>query len=119
MSAHSASASHKGHGTTHHKMHGLSGWGVILGLPFAIWSALSAIPEGAHGVKMWLSSPLGAIGMMLFLSAAILYAKLEMDEVIMDYFDGGLRRFGLWKNKAVALILWLASVGGLILLAFL
>ncbi|WP_298918188.1 hypothetical protein [uncultured Algimonas sp.] len=113
MSAYSAA-----HGTKHHKMHGLAGWGVIVGLPFAILSVMLALPDGPSGIAAWLSSPLGAVGMIAFLSAAILYAKLEMDEVIMDYFDGGLRRFGLWKNKSVALILWLASVAGLVAAAF-
>lgn len=114
MSANSAA-----HGTKHFKMHSLSGWGVIIGLPFAAIHAVMAVQDGAHGIKMWLSNPLGALGMVAFLSAAILYCKLEMDEVIMDYFSGGLRRFGLWKNTAVALILWLASVVGLVSVAFL
>ncbi|MGB6230524.1 MAG: hypothetical protein WBF53_10405 [Litorimonas sp.] len=108
-----------GEGTTHHKIHGLTGWGVIIGLAGALIGAIPAIRGGADGVLAWVSSPLGAIGLILFLTAAIWYCKLEMDEVIMDYFGGGLRRFGLWKNKAVALILWLASVAGLVSAAFL
>lgn len=113
MSANSAA-----HGTKHFKMHSLSGWGVMIGLPFAAIHAVLAVSYGPYGVTAWLTSPLGAIGMIAFLSAAILYCKLEMDEVIMDYFSGGLRAFGLWKNKAVALILWLACVAGLVLAAF-
>ena len=113
MSANSAA-----HGTKHFKMHSLAGWGVILGLPFAIIQAVLAIPYGPAGIEAWLSSTTGALGMIAFLSAAILYAKLEMDEVIMDYFSGGLRSFGLLANKAVAAILWLASVAGLVLAAF-
>jgi succinate dehydrogenase hydrophobic anchor subunit len=113
MSANSAA-----HGTKHFKMHSLAGWGVIIGLPFAIAQAVMAIPAGPAGIAAWLSSATGAIGMIAFLSAAILYVKLEMDEVIMDYFSGGLRSFGLWKNRIVALILWVISVAGLILAAF-
>ena len=112
------SATTKHRGTTHHKIHSWTGWGVIIGLPFAVWSALSAIQTGPDGVLAWLSSPLGAIGMLAFLTAALWYCKLEMDEVIMDYFSGGLRRFGLLKNKAVALILWLCCAVGLILPTF-
>ena len=107
-----------GHGTTHHKIHGWTGWGVILGLPFAVWGALSAIGDGPDGVLAWLSSPLGAVGMILFLLAAIWYCKLELDEVIMDYFGGNVRRFGLLANRVLALILWLFSAVGLGLLAF-
>lgn len=113
MSANSAA-----HGTKHFKMHGLAGWGVILGLPFAALHAVLTIKHGPDSVVAWLGSTHGSLGMIAFLSAAILYCKLEMDEVIMDYFSGGLRRFGLWKNTAVALILWLASVAALVVHAF-
>lgn len=113
MSANSAA-----HGTKHFKMHGLAGWGVIIGLPFAALHAALTVSGGAHGVKMWLSSWHGAIGMVAFLSAAILYCKLELDEVIMDYFSGGLRSFGLLANTVVATILWLISAVGLLFLAF-
>jgi len=71
--------------TAHAKVHTLTGWGVIIGLPFA----------------------------------AVWYCKLEMDEVIMDYFGGGLRRFGLLKNKLIAFILWAAVAFAVIKLAFL
>ena len=113
------SAGSKNHGTTHFKIHTLTGWGLIIGLPFAIWSALSAIPAGGQGVIDWLSSPVGALGFLAFFTAAIWYAKLEMDEVIMDYFGGKLRSFGLLKNKLVAFILWAAVAFAVIKLAFL
>ena len=108
-----------GSGTTHHKMHGLAGWGVILGLPFAIWSVLRAIGGGADGVMAWLGSAPGAVGMTLFLAAAFLYCKMELDEVIMDYFGGGVRKVGLMANGAVALLLWLGSAAALLVTAFL
>jgi hypothetical protein len=41
-----------------------------------------------------------------------------MDEVIMDYFSGGLRSFGQLANTLAATILWVASVAGLVLAAF-
>ena len=31
------------HGTKHHKLHGYVGWGLIIGLPFAAFSAVKAI----------------------------------------------------------------------------
>lgn len=112
------SANSAGHGTKHFKMHGLAGWGVIIGLPFAAIHAILTIKHGPDSVVHWLSSTHGALGMIAFLSAAILYCKLEMDEVIMDYFDGGLRAFGQLANTLVATILWLACVAGLGLAAF-
>lgn len=113
----SASSAHRG--TKHYQIHSWTGWGVIIGLPFAIWSALGAIQTGPQGIIDWLSSPIGALGFLAFFTAAVWYCKLEMDEVIMDYFGGGLRRFGLLKNKLVAFILWAAVAFAVIKLAFL
>ncbi|WP_409433234.1 hypothetical protein ACJ3XI_01680 [Litorimonas sp. RW-G-Af-16] len=108
-----------GKGTAHHKLHGFVGWGLIIGLIPAIWSAVSAIGGGSAGFAAWLSNPVGGLGFLAFFTAAIWYCKLEMDEVIMDYFSGGLRSFGLLKNKVVAFILWAAVVYAVVKLAFL
>lgn len=113
------SASTANHSAAHQKIHGLTGWGVIIGLPGAIWSVGRAVPMGVDGLVAWLSSPIGALGFLAFFTAAVWYCKLEMDEVIMDYFGGGLRRFGLLKNKVVAFILWAAVAFAVINLAFL
>ncbi|MBC6402459.1 MAG: hypothetical protein GDA39_04760 [Hyphomonadaceae bacterium] len=96
-------------GTTHHKIHGLTGWGLIIGLPFAIFGALKAIGGGSQGFVDWLSSPTGAVGFLAFATAAIWYCKLEFDEVVMDYTDGGLRSLGLNLNRLVALAIWAVS----------
>lgn len=113
------SASTANHSAAHQKIHTWTGWGVILGLPFVIWSVAHAVPNGVEGLELWLSTPVGAIGFLAFFTAAVWYCKLEMDEVIMDYFGGGLRRFGLLKNKLVAFILWAAVAFAVIKLAFL
>ena len=109
----------KGHGTSHHKLHGFVGWGLIIGLPFALYSAFTAATAGSAGFVNWLSNPVGAIGFLAFFTAAVWYCKLEMDEVVMDYFGGGLRSFGLLKNKVVAFILWAAVAYAVVKLAFL
>ncbi len=107
------------HSAYHAKIHTLTGYGVIIGLPFVIWSVASAVPAGSDGIAAWLSAPIGAIGFLAFFTAAIWYCKLEMDEVIMDYFGGKLRSFGLLKNKCVGFILWAAVAFAVIKLAFL
>lgn len=109
----------KGHGTTHHKIRGFTGWGLIIGLPFAIWSAVAAIGGGSDGFVSWLSSPIGGLGFLAFATAAIWYCKLEMDEVVLDYFEGGVCTFGLIKNKIVAGLIWLAIAYAVLKLAFL
>ena len=68
---------------------------------------------------MALQAPLGAIGFLAFFTAAVWYCKLEMDEVIMDYFGGSLRSFGQLMNKVVAVVLWAAVAFAVIKLAFL
>ena len=120
MSVDNYTAEHTGHGhgTTHHKIHGLTGWGVILGLPFAIWGAVSAIGGGSAGFLAWLSSPLGAIGFLLFATAAVWYVKLEMDEVIMDYATSGRDKLML-LNKFVAFLIWAALTYSVVKMAFL
>lgn len=113
------SAGTANHSAAHAKIHTLTGWGVILGLPFAIFSVARAVPAGADGIAAWLSSPVGALGFLAFFTAAIWYCKLEMDEVVIDYFGGKLRSFGLLKNKLVAFILWAVVAFAVIKLAFL
>ncbi len=113
-----------GKGTSHHKLHTFVGWGLIIGLPFALCCAICAVSMGtpeapSQGFVTWLSHPAGALGLLAFATAAIWYCKLEMDEVVMDYFSGGLRSFGLLKNKVVAFIVWAVLAYALIKLAFL
>ncbi len=113
------SAGTANHSASHQKIHTLTGWGVIIGLPFAILSVAGSVSTGPQGILDWLSSPIGGLGFLAFFTAAIWYCKLEMDEVIMDYFGGKLRSFGLLKNKVVAFILWAAVAFAVIKLAFL
>jgi len=106
-------------GTSHHKLHGYVGWGLIIGLPFALISVVKAIALGSAGFTQWLSSPIGAIGFLAFFTAAVWYCKLEFDEVVMDYFDGGTRAFGLLASKGVAFIIWLMTAFAVVNMAFL
>ena len=107
------------HGTQHHKLHGYTGLGLIIGLPLALISAVKAIGGGSQGFIDWLSSPLGAIGFIAFFLAACWYCKLEFDEVVMDYFGGSARAFGLLASKAIFVITWLLAGIAIIKLAIL
>ena len=112
-----------GTGTAHHKLHSWVGYGLIIGLPFAICSAICAIRMGtaeapSAGFINWLSTPVYAAGFFAFFTAALWYAKLEFDEVVMDYFDGGLRSFSLLANRAVSLIVWVTMAATIAKLAF-
>lgn len=109
--------------TTHHKLHTLTGFGLIIGLPCAIWSAICAVSQiadkGRGGFVDWLSSPIGGLGFLAFFTAALWYCKLELDEVIIDYFGGGARDLGLLANKLAAIIVWALTVYAIIKMAFL
>jgi len=104
---------------SHHRLHNITGWGLIIGLPFAICSAVKAISGGSDGFTSWLSTSHGALGFLAFFLAATTYCTLEFDEVIMDYFDGGLKSFSLIANRIVAFIVKLIVAYAVIKLAFL
>ena len=106
-------------GSRHHKAHNLAGWGLIFSLPFAIFSAVKAIPSGSQGFIDWLSTPVGGLGFLAFTLAAVTYCRLEFDQVVMDYFDGSVRSFGLTANRIVAFIVKLIIAYAVIKLAFL
>lgn len=106
-------------GAKHHKLHGLTGCGLIIGLPFAICSAVKAAQGQTQGFIDWLSCTAGGLGFMAFFTAAIWYCKLEFDEVIMDYFDGGLKSFALMANRIVSCLVWLIAAYAIAKLAFL
>ena len=93
-------------GTSHHKAAGLTGWGMIIGLPFAIVFALKAAGAGPSGLTAWLSDDISAAGFFAFFTAALWYCKLQFDEVILDYFSGGFRSFCLLLNKVVPFVVW-------------
>jgi len=95
-----------GKGTFHHRLHGWTGAIMILSLVPFLYGFVCAIAGKSEGFTNWLSEPLGAISTLIFTSAAFLYCKLEFDEVILDYADGGLRSFGLFANRLVAFVAW-------------
>lgn len=99
-----------GKGTSHHRVHGITGLIMIISMPFILWGLCQAIPGGADGFKAWVSSPLWTGALFVFLTSALWYVKLEFDEVVLDYTDGGLRTFGLWANRIVAFLAWAMAV---------
>ena len=103
-----------GTGTGHHKLRSLTGLITIIALPIALFGLIDAVPNGAVGFTAWLSNPILAIGLLIFMTAALWYCKLEFDEVILDYTDGGLRSFGLLANRLIAFLAWAIAVFSII-----
>ncbi len=99
-----------GKGTTHHRVRSWAGLVMVLSMPLAVYGLWAAVPNGATGFENWMKAPLGAWPLLVFLTAAFWYCKLEFDEVIMDYASGGLRSFALMANRLAAFIVWAIAV---------
>lgn len=96
----------KGSGTSHHRLRSLTGLVTIILLPFFLIGFVLAISGRADGFLNWITGPFGALSTIIFLTSALWYCKLEFDEVILDYTDGGMRSFGLMANRIVAFLAW-------------
>jgi len=99
----------KGSGTLHHRLRSWTGTLMILALPFFLFGLSIAISDRAEGFIYWLSAPFGAITALIFLTATIWYCKLEFDEVLLDYTDGGMRNFTLLLNRVIGFLAWAVS----------
>ena len=106
-------------GARHQKLHTYLGYGVIIGLFPAVYHAIKAVGAGSDGFTAWLSNPVGGLGFLAFFTAAIWYCKLEFDEVVLDYFDGGLKSFALLANRLVGFLIWALAAFAIAKLAFL
>ena len=99
-----------GTGTLHHRLRSWTGTLMILALPLFLFGFALAISGRAGGFADWLGNPFGAIIALIFLTATIWYCKLEFDEVILDYTDGGLQSIGLLANRLIGFAAWAVSV---------
>lgn len=99
----------KGSGTLHHRLRSWTGTLMILALPFFLFGLSIAISGRADGFMDWLSSPFGAVTALVFLTATLWYCKLEFDEVILDYTDGGMQSFSLLLNRVIGFLAWAVS----------
>lgn len=107
-----------GNVTAHHKHRALAGLGMIIGLPFILFGVMGAIANGLQGLTDWISTPVWAVGLIAFLTVTFWYCKLEFDEVVVDYFDGRVRKFGLTANLVVAVLAWGLFVYAILKLTF-
>ena len=98
-----------GKGTFHHRLRSWTGMLTILSLPVFLYFFVCALKKRPEGITEWLSNPVGAVSTLIFMTAALWYSKLEFDEVILDYTDGGLRSFALLANRLVAFLAWVAA----------
>ena len=94
----------------------------ILLVPLSLWfvgSLWSLIAAGADRDDFvdWLSGPVAAILMLLFLGATFYHLKLGLQVVIEDYVHGKCKWVLLILNTLLCFVLCLASLYSVILIA--
>jgi succinate dehydrogenase / fumarate reductase membrane anchor subunit len=94
----------------------------ILLVPLSLWfvgSLLSLVAGGADRDDFvdWLSGPVAAVLMLLFLGATFYHLKLGLQVVIEDYVHGRCKWVLLILNTLLCLLLGLAALYSVILIA--
>ena len=94
----------------------------ILLVPLSLWfvgSLLSLVAGGAERDDFvdWLSGPVAAVLMLLFLGATFYHLKLGLQVVIEDYVHGTCKWVLLILNTLLCLLLGLAALYSVILIA--
>jgi len=101
-------------------------WGqrltALLLVPLALWfvgSLWSLVVGGADRAALvdWLSGPVAAVLMLLFLGATFYHLKLGLQVVIEDYVHGYCKWVLLVLNTLLCLVLGLAALYAVIVLA--
>ena len=86
---------------------------IILALvfPFFLYGLMKALPGGYDGLVGWVSSPMGAFTMLVFITAGLYHGRIGINEVIVDYIPKhGTRSLLLLVNTLAAFGFWLVGV---------
>ncbi len=86
---------------------------IILALVFPVflYGLMKALPGGYDGLALWVSSPIGAFALLIFITAGLYHGRIGINEVVLDYIHShGLRTVLLLLNTLVAFGFWLAGV---------
>ncbi len=97
----------------------VSSIGLIILTPIIVWCLLYYAGEGQMGLTYWLSRPLGAGLMILFLTANFYHMKLGLDEVIHDYLHKAITKYAcLILNLFICIWFWLIGVLSVLIIIF-
>ncbi|MGD2133267.1 MAG: succinate dehydrogenase, hydrophobic membrane anchor protein [Maricaulaceae bacterium] len=84
---------------------------------FAV-AAATAIGSGYDGARDFISNPVAAVLLLLFVSTAFYHMRIGMQVVIEDYIEGhGARIALLILNTFVAAALWVAAAFSILTIA--
>jgi succinate dehydrogenase membrane anchor subunit len=90
-------------------------------VPLTVWFVAALIRQAGAGraeLIAWLSDPVAAVLMILFLAAGLYHGVLGIQEVILDYVHAGaLRHASLIALKLFGALLIVASVFAVLLIA--
>ncbi len=99
-----------GHGTGHFIAERLTAILLLVLTPWFMISAAMSLDGTFEAARLWLASPLNAIGVGLFLLISLYHMHLGVQVITEDYVSGGgTRRFVLGVNTLVTLLA--AAVG--------
>ena len=91
---------------------------LLLLIPVFLWSIVALPGGGYEAAQAWLGSPLGALVMLLTLTAAFYHMRLGLQVVVEDYIHKpATKHVLLIANTLVAAGLWIAALYAVIMIA--
>jgi len=93
----------------------------VLLIPILMWFLIGMISHAGakHGVMVaWLSTPLNAVLMGLFVIIGAFHMRIGLSEIIDDYIHSGLRGLLMLANWVFAVAVTILSVWSVWTLAF-
>ncbi|PHR57462.1 MAG: succinate dehydrogenase, hydrophobic membrane anchor protein [Robiginitomaculum sp.] len=105
-----------GHKATHHfKTHKRTSLILALLTPFFLCGLMQAIKGEYKGFIDWITSPLGAVVLLAFITIGLYQSRHSMSEVIMDYASSEASlKFFLKLNTFACFVFWLVGVVAII-----
>jgi succinate dehydrogenase / fumarate reductase membrane anchor subunit len=91
---------------------------LLILIPIFLWS-VAALPSGGYeAARAWVGSPLGALVMLLTLTAAFYHMRLGLQVVVEDYIHKpATKHILLIANTLIAAGLWIAALYAVITIA--
>ena len=91
---------------------------LLILIPVFLWSIVTLPSGGYEAARDWIASPLGALVMLLTLTAAFYHMRLGLQVVIEDYIHKPATKHALLiANSLVSAGLWIAALYAVIMTA--
>ena len=91
---------------------------LLILIPVFLWSVVTLPSGGYEAARDWIASPLGALVMLLTLTAAFYHMRLGLQVVIEDYIHKSATKHALLiANSLVSAGLWIAALYAVIMTA--